>query len=57
MLQGKGGVAYLNNNVVLTLFGLFENGKQVGTQLGFQRLGITGDPITGVMLNFGLNPS
>jgi hypothetical protein len=38
ILEAEGAIAYLKNNVVLSLYGVFEaNGTQIGTQLQYQR--------------------
>jgi hypothetical protein len=55
LAQFKGGAAYLSNRTALHLYGVFENGANVGFQLQLQRLGALGEPLTSVMLKPALD--
>ena len=50
LVQGQGGVAYLSDQVVLSLYRATVRGAEVGHELEFQRYDPLGNPLTSVML-------
>ncbi|MGF6633504.1 hypothetical protein [Paraburkholderia sp. MM6662-R1] len=53
LLNNQGAAVYLNNNVVLLLYGRFANARQIGSQIQFQRFDNLSMPITDVTLAHG----
>ena len=47
----KGGIAVLNHNVMLTLYGVFEGNTMLETRVQFVRLADDGSVVTSRMLN------